>query len=1642
MFESEELDNHLRTSHTIKTESVIFAEWNMNDSGNVEKLGNYRYRPDLEDNKFSLLPATYDAVDEGGYYTGATQADITIQYGFDDQDQPTLFTTKNEKMSLLYSLEDCIKPHRPRSGINKLLYLGDSANQYLDIGDKVSGTQELLSIARRPRYYMSSRSDQFKYWTSYRTENVNGEQQEFGVSRESANGIYYIHDASPFVVYKEEIPTNKIVIKMQTNVGEVNLGPFRFNNQQTEDPLYGFDNQTTPQKWKVEILEDDNWVEIISFDSNSKDENNQPVIKSDGYVEVSYGLELPTQYRDVYVYAGELESETLLPEQAVYGYTFLIKETEDELGVLKIWDGQAWDTITPQYNWQLSKQGVDVRTSAVTKITDPEYFINESGFVQFREFQFIRGMRIVAETMNVPECTFDLIEFSPRLFADISEKVSSISISKVMSDLGNSSVPVGSIFASTGSMELFDEDFSFNSNNYFDSATNTGSIIAKYADMRAKFNFYQAIREVDGYDFFVPLKTMYTDEIPAVSSSTGIISISLRDLFFNLESSKAPELLMTDVSISYAITLLMDHMGFSNYVFRRISDVPEIIIPFFFISPDQNVAEVLQQLAISSQTAIFFDEYNNLVVMSKEYLLPTEEQRETDSTLYGQEFEGNLPNIINLSSEEKRVYNEGRINYTTRYIQREISKYRQSPYVEKFKTYGYKPVLLWEVSGKETLRTKNELSTQSQGYTLSAAPLNTSLSNNAPTVENNQIVNNVIDLGENVDAGFGGMSSYQGYLYANGEIIRYDAIEYAIAGSLNDDQTGNIRWITSNQEYQRYFSSLSFNGKMYPTGNVRIYVEPEYETIDNVLRMKNGLVKKHGRGQFGTPITTHDAGLDQYWLDNANAVGCIQSAKDYLFNTDAYISYPESLSSIEVAGKTKQVSGLGFFDSDDRAKASFRTGIIKNFKANKYYTEKEVNYFSTAQVGTMQSSALVFTGPAIPSQIKPSEFVSYIYKELDAPYKHFGTRMRIIGKIESTNQKSETPFGAFPIYQTQDLNVDNPEKNIQILGGAGGLAFGLNKEKNTGYYFEIISLTQDNIDQYTNSSTSQYSNYDILSTPAPSCVSNIVTAVTKTEIKFVVGQKILVNGMVDSLNPLDTRTPLNGEYVVTAINNDKKTFQYTIPGESISNRTSTTGASLRIEENAPRNISNVYFYKVLSDKKQTKFQSYSINSGVLTLNLDKESRFEVGERIILQEDLGLNLAGDYVVLSTSNRTITVPTALSNKVLTETGPSAIINTKDPVAIPYKLWSGTANIVVDDGKFTGQYRFVGEETPTVYDLSAEYENISGGRRFYLYINGSQIATVNDTDPLLEYNNMAVFVRGSSKCMFENVYAIGANISDNSKVPVATPVSKIWGDDEIDASESLRKYAVSGMIQKTYLSGINSEGSPSHILYFDEFGTIMREAAYLNIKYDRAYPALYARMMKTYNRLKGYVVSGFYAGSYGADFLIFNCTDTNINLDDTTGNFLRIQGIAFTQNTSRTLSVDDYYKRVSSISDPIFREDNVLVNPFVQREEYNRIINSRSRYGINEFTIESDYIQTQEAAEDIFGWVIDKVSKPKILVGINTFATFNMQLGDIVNINYKNNEDLNVISDSQKRFVVYNIGYNKSLGDESMTMYLAEV
>jgi hypothetical protein len=483
--------------------------------------------------------------------------------------------------------------------------------------------------------------------------------------------------------------------------------------------------------------------------------------------------------------------------------------------------------------------------------------------------------------------------------------------------------------------------------------------------------------------------------------------------------------------------------------------------------------------------------------------------------------------------------------------------------------------------------------------------------------------------------------------------------------------------------------------------------------------------------------------------------------------------------------------------------------------------------------------------------------------------------MRIIGKIENNLNRLQTAAGSTSYYQVPSTQ---PDVSLNIDGGSGGIGVMVNPNTNNGYYFEIVALTQNNIESYMRNNTE----------------------------------------------------------------ND-------------------------VEQNVY--INNVVFYKVMR-------------------NADEST-------------------GD----------------------------------TDLAVPVKLWGGLAKILVDDGKFTGQYRMAGEENPTVYDLSVEYQQIGGTLRFYLFINNRLIATVDDTNPLPITSNVALFTRGSSRCMFENIYAVSENYSQNTVFTVGETLSKVFGDKEININEALRKYSMSGIVQSTYLSGISSLEPPKYNMYFEEFGTIMRECAYFNIKYDRAYPALYATLSPTFNRIKGYTTSGFYADSYGAEFLVFNSTDTALNLDETTGNYLRIQGITFTQDTTYEYTVDEYFKKNANLSSPQLQGDTLVRSPLVEKAKFDEIKLSRMVYGKNEFTLETPYIQTQDDAEDLMGWIIGKILKPKKLVGVEIFAIPTIQLGDIVTIDYKDN-NIDMVASEDTRFVVYNIEYSRSTEGPSMTLYLSEV
>ena len=1638
MYQNNDLKNHIEQSSSVNVQALILAEWNLNFADNVNLVGNYRWRNG--DSTYGTIASSFTIEDETTsnptYYNALTSYTTPFRLDATDNTTPVYYQTENQKEKLLYSLTDCLGRFRPRSGINKIRFNGGTGYQYLNYPN-----EQMHSF---PRYYLSSKDDKFKYWTSYRKETSKIIR---GLSQKSAGtgSGYYIDDANPFVVYNRPVPANRIVVKMQTNTGSIantinnvtkpdgtsnNVNPFYENPTATTTT-----NQTTPLKWYIEYMDTGGiWQNAISFDKTSRRSDGTRVIGSDGYVEIAFGLSnIPSAYTNNFTLLGTYLSSSSLPAYAKIGEAYLVGATTTNTGNIYIWNGSSWDTpFAPNYGWILANQSITSNTPRMTNLISPEYSGGTDLYNKFyRDFQFIQGIRIRVETMAKQNATLDLIEMSPRLVVDLSDKTLSYSLSKIASDIGNTGMPVGQLLTSTGSIEIFDYDQAFNQNNPNSilnilNAEET-TILSSFITKNLQFKFYEIVKNVKTsdiytYDYYVPIKTMYADGFPEISNSDRKATIQLRNLYFYLESLIAPSMLHRNISLSMAVSILLDSVGFSNYKFDRITgsiNDKDDIIPFFFVAPDTTVAQVLNDLAVSTQTAIFFNENNDLVFMSRNRMLPASTtEKSTDITLYGtKDFSENgaiknstssgtaLSNIINIASQSNDVFNAGKVTYTNRYIQKSYLDLKQASQLNNGRFYAYKPVLLWEASGTENVRPENDNNANQSAFALSAVVLNSDLSADIPYVKSDGTIDkNIIDLGNADGNASYYLSRYNSYLYANGEIIKYDAIEYSISSlqtyglvgtitggsneitlttqsaysmSIGDTITitgtnlsgvtakvsgissptdftidtsfGSIGsdiqitftisaqskpvWITSAQDYQNYFNKVGYNARIYPTGRVRIYSQPYYNS-DGVT-FKTGAVAKHGRGQFGTNIVPHYAGLDISW-SSRNAKNILQDSSyifdtSYLGQTTTYksasassgsqiINVTESTSFINIGwyvtgtgiadgSKVKTIISNTQFTIDKNTTATITNAQIKvsssppSALTSIVYTGKagvnSNNDFTTStspiirdsfsqffvsesdlangtQIkGTIKSSALTLTGnPNIGGQSRPLDYVSYIVKDLSSTkknYNHYGTRMRIIGN-QQPDKNFQTPIGAQPIKTTAGHTFS---------GSSGGLCFRVDQSTNTniGYYFEISALNDKNV--YVNQT-----------------------------------------------------------------------------GDIIS-------------------INNVYFYKTAK---------------------------------------------------------------------KTGSS-----ETDKAIPILLWSGLANINVDSGTFVSTQKLAKQSDTTSYDLAVETQSLGNNKEtFYLYINDSLVATVTDTQNIAlttTNNTLGMFTRGTSKCMFENIYALGINDintgTSSSNQGILTPLNTV-NTDYIFANSSYSKYGISSLISNTYISGISSSNVPACNLYIDEFGTILREVTYMNVRYDKAYPAIFAKIAPTYNTFQSYAIAGFNANAYSAEFMVLNVTDSIISLDETSSNYLRIYGIAPTQQSSHDLTVDEYFSKNSDFSNQQSDSSGQLTSPSSALQTYTNIQSSRITYGRKEFTISGPYIQTESSAKKIMEWMVNKNMKKQSRrsVGVEIFANPMIQLGDIVNINYKDANNVNQISYENARFVVYNIEYKRSSNGPTMTLYLSEV
>ena len=1976
MWEDQNLAAYLQKNNTIQVESLVLAEWNMNDFTNVSNYGTYRYRRAYSNSPYFNLNTKYDVNDTGDYYYDAEKSFYVYEDFVQDDDQPLLFQSEDVNRKLYFDLEQCFYPFRPRSGINKLLYFD---NKYVDN----------IKSARRPRYYMSTRYDKFKYWNSYRkqssdtrgeltykvftkqlsnnvatlsignyventrynlvsnpsfevntvgwsafnnatlstsndqqifgsysckvttsavvegtgiqidsgyrfkiiagahysisayvyipqssasvsaldidwfeydaissgtatssqdgsnfsinkgewtrvshtfvaakngycsarigfasaqsagsrtlyidsiliekmyqplgietspinptpnqtpnsyfdgtvyegleptisqgwdydannsssfvktykydespvlfnigdsinvysvddllngtytivsknnnvitynvssgstinTTTVNGSVslvnsfEEYGISRivnpstysnsASVTG-YYIEDTAPFVVYSDSIPVNRIVTKMQTNLSSV---------LDSSDPLSDRSVSSIPKRWKIEYLDNNNnWQTAVSFNENSSRFNNAHVVDWDGYVELFYGIKVPFDYRSSFHFVGYADTISNIPMiGANNGEAYIIGLTASSPGTLYIWNStnNQWYTETASYGFSLYEYDDTKKIGTLSSVTDQRYFLLDENKI-YTEFIYIKGLRLSVESMIASDQTFNLIELSPRLKVNMSDYVTTFSVNKSIAN-DSTQLPVGSLIASTGDVELMNIDDAFTINN-------EQSLISKYLKPNIKFDFYEIVLNVDGQDKYIPISSFYSEIFPNSVNGMNNITVPLRDQFFRFESMRAPDIFLQNTTLTSAIAILMDHCGFSNYIFKTFDDpkleeikvqtssfplttssvplpatndiiypsyeppIPEDpggspydnlntlqerwnkywqlardyaftpvsplltnsdyttfltsikdpVIPFFYSKEDFSVAQILMQLASATQTAMFFDEYNNFVIAPKEYILPEDGKRITDLVLYGQKEQVGsttyLPNIIEISNAETQILNNGVIKYSMKYIQKVPGTLSQYSYNPEDRVYTYKPVLLWEVASNEQSMAVNDENASQSGFTLSAVPLNTYLNDKIPYVENNTLKNNILNIGESAIW----LGKFQGYLYANGEIIRYDAIEYSITGI-----PGNV-WITSSREYESYFSKMLFKGKIYRTGNIRIYAKPEYETINGVKRMKNTIdspMKEHGRGQFGTSITEHHAGLSDYWSSDNNVRGLVMTAS-YIFGTTPTedISYP-------AAGPIDTAIGV----DNHLAKSSTRNGIIKNFARKTYPTENIIKTLKSTTSGTIQSSALVFVGPpdiddriynisqifidgskGIITTTEPhtlTKNMKFDIEGLAAPYNVYNAKDLVVTDITSNT-----------ITYTNATNISASVVNKSLSGNVATLTTSTNHRINPSQSITVAGVDSTFNGTYTVSSASanivRYSRNS--ASVASASATGTIAYLDKSLTISASGGLIRISKDTGKINFVS--------YVYKKLNGGYKHFgtRMRIVGRYESD-------SQKVQ-NANNGSVPLTYYNVEPTNSSEKV-NIDGGSGGISIGINPETNH--GYFFEICALTGSNIQDYNQIDSTTGEYKKV---LHNIIFYKTYNSG------GKAIPKKLWGGVGSIIVDEGLLAGQDRIGVQENPTVYDLAVEYKNIGSTRRFYLYINNKEIAIVDDTSPLPEYNNIALFVRGESHCMFEYLYALQNLTSQNTEETIISEINDTFGDDDISTSEIMRKYSLSGFIKATLLNDISSSTGSKYKIYFEEFGTIMRECAYFNIKYDKAYPAMLATLAPTFNSERGYSVSGFKASAYGAEFLIFNTTDRSIVLDETTGNYLRILGVTFTQQTTEELTVDDHFKELSN---------NYNGNSQDAIETFKDLKLSRKKYGPREFSIESEYIQSYDDAEELMSWMMTKTLRSRLKLTVSAFGVANLQLGDLVTINYKNNDGIKFI-DSDKKFIVQSINNSMALDNRTTELVLVEI
>jgi len=768
---------------------------------------------------------------------------------------------------------------------------------------------------------------------------------------------------------------------------------------------------------------------------------------------------------------------------------------------IEILQGSTWVTAyskTQSSSADFSATGVlniyyDPTTSSWVKVTPNtdigRYVVNDLTQLDNlnpTELKRIKGIRLTVYKMSLVTTTkgnfpapLELIEISPRVEADVSDYTEGFTFNSSIGDSTNFGLPVGSVVAGTGNLTLSNEKNLF----LFTSALKSLGMLSP----DVKFLFYQLITPPGDVEKAIPLKVMYSVEWNVQQDYSA--TIQLEDGFKYLRETSAPDLLFNSsigIPISVIILFLLDNAGITNYEFKKtdnLSDKQDTLIRSFFSQKEQTIAEVLEELAVASQCAMYYDAVGNLSVLTKERL--TEKVGKTDSTssTVGTDFwmildedytingsnateysqiSAYRSNVVTYSEQQLNPVTDGDIVYHTygppkqprldEFPEQALNRLLENttfPASLAFTNYGYNTSIAWTAAEGDdgAMGAANLMKTLNSTRLKDLFP---SISNTFNAADEDEAVRAIyaastgtqklsyimyLDPNEGLT-----INPYSGMVLIGNEFIKYNG-KLVLITSPNSIGTpvSTEKILFSREEFLQEIRNIGTGGSVKLLGLV---VDFEFQITAQTDSQYTYKIIGDGRGKLGSQAQTHYAGVEEFVGLNSNLRYGLSLGSSYNRN------FP-----------TPQVTIKNNFLERTRYKSAYRA-LQKKGLLDKFSSQSYLGFMKISGIANDKDKSTInklFSGEG---NSDVADELKEINKQTDDSVPgNFDDFIFLAGERNIYGQKIQIPFS--PNIISTRMRLFSPRKKLknqyltmETLSSIAGIAFNVN-QYGEGYYLEV-----------------------------------------------------------------------------------------------------------------------------------------------------------------------------------------------------------------------------------------------------------------------------------------------------------------------------------------------------------------------------------------------------------------------------------------------------------------------------------------------------------------------------------------------------------------------------------------------------------